>query len=192
MKKVPKEKRQHVILVWLVIAGLFSTWVFVVLKYQLDSKHRAGQDLVKQMDQHKAMTDQLRRADRIREDTDVATRRLDALEARMASGDVFSWAVTTIRDFKQNRNVDLPQISQPNITQNTLLPGFPYNQARLTVAGTAYFHDLGLFISDFENAFPFARITNLDIQPAAKGNEQLSFKMDLIFLVKPEQSSGRS
>lgn len=192
MKKLPKEKRNRVILVWLVIALLVSAWIFIVLQYQLDSNFQAGQQLVKRMDQYKAMTKKLGQAEEIQTNTDIATGKLDELEARMASGDVFSWAITTIQDFKKGRNVDLPQISTPSITKNTLLPGFPYNQAKLTVAGSAYFHDLGQFISDFENEFPFARITNLDIQPAAKGDEKLNFRMDLIFLVKPEASSNRS
>lgn len=192
MKKFSKEKRNHVILVGLVIAGLASAWVFVVLQYQLDLKHREGQNLVKLVDQYKAMTNHLQRAEEVREKTELAARKLGALEARMAEGDVFSWALTTIRDFKQSRNVDIPQISQPEVTKNTLLPGFPYNQAKLTVAGTAFFHDLGLFISDFENEFPFARVTNVDIQPAAKGEEKLNFRMDLIFLVKPDPTISRS
>lgn len=192
MKKLPKEKRNQVILVWLVIIGLISAWVFVVLQYQLDAKHRAGQNLVKQIDQYKAMTNQLGHAERIEADTEIAARKLQALEFRMATGDVFSWAVNTLRDFKQNRNVDIPQISQPSISPTTLLPGFPYQQAKLTVAGTGYFHDLGLFIADFENEFPFARINNVDVQPASNGDEKLNFRMDIIFLVKPEKSASQS
>jgi len=192
MKKLPKEKRNQVILVWLLVAGLVVAWVFVVLQYQLDSKHRAGQSLIKQIDQYKAMTNQLARAEHVQAEMDVAAQKLDALEYRMADGDVFSWAVNTLRDFKQGRNVDLPQISQPNVTKNTLLPGFPYDQASLTVAGSAYFHDLGMFIAALENEFPFARICNLDIQPKSGDGEKLSFKMDIIFLKKPDESTSRS
>jgi hypothetical protein len=192
MKKLPKEKRNHVFLVLLIMAGLVSTWVFVVLQSQLDARHRAGQDLATHIERFKGMSNQLQLAGEFQRQTELAARKLDAREIHMASGDVFSWAVATIKDFKQNRNVDLPQISQPSITKNTLLPGFPYDQVKLTVAGTAFFHDLGVFISDFENEFPYARITNVDIQPASKGDEKLNFRMDLIFLVKPEQSSSRS
>ena len=61
-----------------------------------------------------------------------------------------------------------------------------------TVAGTAYYQDLGMFIADFENQFQFARIINLDVTPntgqAASEPEKLTFKMDIVFLVKPNQS----
>jgi len=193
MKKLPKEKRNQVILVWLVVVGLVAAWIFVVFQRQLEAKHRTGQALVKQTEQFKSMTNTLAMERKIKEERDAAASKLEELEYKMADrDDVFSWAVNTIRDFKANRDVEIPQISQPSITKNTLLPNFPYDQATLIVAGTAYYHDLGMFIADFENEFPFARISNIDIQPAANGNEKLNFKMDIIFLVKPEQSAARS
>jgi len=47
----------------------------------------------------------------------------------------------------------------------TLLPGFPYNQATVSMAGSAYFWDLGKFLAEFENRFPYARIQNLSWNP---------------------------
>ena len=111
----------------------------------------------------------------------------------MVTGDPYSWALDALSKFKQNYELDLPQFGQPNVSENTLLPKYPYRQVALTVAGTAYFHDLGMFISDFENRFPFARITNLDAEPTAgisageREREKLNFKMDVVFLVKPNQ-----
>lgn len=192
MKKLPKEKRNQVVLVWLITIAIIAGWAFVVLDFQLKSRQSAKQNLKKKADQYETMTKQLARADDIRAEAEAASDKLAMVEMHMASGDVFSWAVNTIRDFKQRRSVDLPQISQPAVTKNTLIPEFPYDQARMTVAGTAFFHDLGMFIADFENEFPNARINNLDITPSSVGSEKLSFKMDIIFLVKPEQPLSRS
>ena len=72
-----------------------------------------------------------------------------------------------------------------------LLPSFPYKQIQFTINGTAYYHDLGKFIADFENNFPHARMVNLVIEPASgadSSNEKLSFRMDIIALVKPNPS----
>ena len=69
-----------------------------------------------------------------------------------------------------------------------MLPQFPYKQIRVNINGTAYYHDLGKFIADFENTFPHIRIVNLTIEPvntADPGNEKLSFRMDIVALVKP-------
>jgi len=192
MKNLPKEKRNKLVLVWLITITLIAAWVFVVLKVQLDVKYRAGQKLQKQKEQYAMMTDQLSDAERLEVETETAGQKLDLLESQMASGDVFSWVVTTLRDFKTAYNVDMPQLSQVSVTPNSLLPGFPYQQAKITVAGTAFFHDLGMFVSDFENKFRFARINNLDIQPATGSGEKLSFKMDIIFLVAPDKPTSRS
>lgn len=192
MKKLRKEKRNQVVLVWLVVIGVVVGWAFMVLDYQLRARERAQDSLTKRINQFSTMTNLIALKDDYKTKAEAAGFELDVIEAKMTSGDTFSWAVNTLRDFKQGRNVDLPQISQPTITKTTLLPTFPYDQAKLTVAGLAHFHDLGLFIADFENQYPNARINNLDIQPGTAGDERLNFRMDIIFLVKPEQPANRS
>ena len=110
-------------------------------------------------------------------------------EATMASGDLYSWSINTMKRFKTGYKVEIPQfgpISQQ--TEVNLLPRFPYKQATLNVGGKAYYHDLGRFITDFENQFPFMRVVNLtlDLDPSSAGGdrEKLLFKMDVITLVK--------
>ena len=69
-----------------------------------------------------------------------------------------------------------------------LLPHFPYKQLKVTVNGTAYYHDLGKFIADFENTYPHARVVNLTIDPAGgtgDDSEKLAFRMDIIALINP-------
>ena len=74
-----------------------------------------------------------------------------------------------------------------------LLPPFTYKQLKLSVGGTAYYHDLGKFIADFENAYPHAQIINLILEPAGSANdssEKLSFRMDIIVLANPTGPQG--
>ncbi len=69
-----------------------------------------------------------------------------------------------------------------------LLSKFPYKQLKVTVNGTAYYHDLGKFIADFENTYPHARITNLTLEPAGNtgdNSEKLAFRMDIVALTNP-------
>jgi Tfp pilus assembly protein PilO len=193
INKIPKEKRSKVILVWVVTLMVVSAWAFVVLSWQLDAKHQASQNLEKRQGQFVGMTNKLNQAEVIQQDLAEAQQALSALEAHMVTGDPYSWALDALSKFKQGYDIDLPQFGQPVVTENTLLPKFPYRQVALTVAGTAYFHDLGMFVADFENRFPFARIINLDVAPNAtttaseREKEKLSFKMDVVFLVKPNQ-----
>jgi Tfp pilus assembly protein PilO len=195
MSKLPKEKRNKVILVWIVTVMVIVGWAFAVLSWQLDAKRRAGENLEKKRNQFASMKDKLSRKDEIEQDMELAETKLEGLETQMANAaDTFSWVVTTIRDFKQSYEVDMPQFSPVSTGETTLLPKFPFRQAAVTVGGTAYYQDLGLFVADFENRFPFARIVNLDVSPmsslnvADRDREKLNFKMDIIFLVKPSRS----
>jgi hypothetical protein len=194
MKKLPKEKRDKVIMVWMLVVMAITAWYFVVLKWQLDVKASANNGLEKRRMQHEDMSSMLKMKDKITLEADEKGAALAALEAKMVNGDVFSWVNTAVREFKQGREVDIPQISQPNVADNQLLPKFPYRQATVTVAGTGFYHDIGMFIADFENQFKFARIINLDIEPISGVSNspqeagKLNFKMDIIFLVKPNQS----
>lgn len=192
MKKLPKEKRNQVILVWLVTVAVIVGWAFMVLDYQLKGRLKAKNDLDNRIEQFTSMTNQLAQAEEIQKKADEASYELEVVESKMTpSSDAFTWALNTLRDFTKGRQVEIPQISQPSITETTLLPGFPYQQAKLTVAGSAFYHDLGMFIADFENQFPHVRITNLDLQPNTSAGEKLNFRLDIIFLVKPE-SANRS
>ncbi len=195
MKKLPKEKRNKVIMVWMLVAMAVTAWYFVVLKWQLAVKDSARNVGEKRRMQHEDMTSMLKMKDKVTAEADEKGAALAVLESKMISGDVFSWVNNTVREFKQGREVDIPQISQPNdVGDNQLLPKFPYRQVTVTVAGSGFYHDIGMFIADFENQFKFARIINLDIEPGSAANSapedagKLNFKLDIIFLVKPNQS----
>jgi hypothetical protein len=118
----------------------------------------------------------------------VEGQKLADLEENMASGDLYSWMVNTLRQFKLSYKIDIPQFSTIATADMNMLPKFPYKQATMTINGTAYFHDLGRFVADFENRFPQIRIQNLDIQPASgltqTDHEKLTFKMDIVALIK--------
>jgi hypothetical protein len=114
------------------------------------------------------------------------TQILSNAENDMAYGDLYSWTYNTIRHFKTPYQVEIPEIGHPDVGPVDLFPSFPFKQVRFTVTGTAYYHDLGKFIADFENTYPHIRVVNLQIQPAdaADGAEKLSFRMDIVALVK--------
>jgi hypothetical protein len=111
---------------------------------------------------------------------------LSSAESDMASGDLYSWTYNTIRLFKAQYQVDIPEIGHPDVGPVDLFSSFPFKQVKFTVTGTAYYHDLGKFIADFENTYPHIRVVNLQIQPAdaTEGSEKLSFRMDIIALVR--------
>lgn len=189
-RKLPKEKRNQLILISLVTLVALAGLGFGLIKYQYENlthlaakKAELEQKLV-QMQAH------IKRADQVEPELADARTAITNLEAGMASGDLYSWVINTIRGFKGAYKVEIPQFSPiSNPSDVNLLAKFPYKQVTLTVAGTAHYHDLGKFLADFENEFPHIRLLNLDLQvnpnPAAGDAEKLVFKVDIVPLVKP-------
>lgn len=109
---------------------------------------------------------------------------LESNEQDMATGDIYAWTIDTIHHFKTNYKVEVPEIGQPSLSDMDLLPHFPYRQLRFSLHGTGYYHDIGKFIADFENRHPHMRVVNLDIESMGPDTEKLSFRVDIIALVK--------
>jgi hypothetical protein len=192
MNKISKEKRTHLIIVVLGTAGVIAGLWFGLITMQQDKlkqiakKSRATQDQIDKVQKVVAESAQVTSA------LKVSRGRLGQIESSMASGDLYSWIVTAVKQFNvPGYKVDMPQFGTPVIKPVTMLSGFPYQQADVTVAGTAYFDDFGKFLAEFENHFPYMRVQNLSLEPVgsnlgatAEERERLSFHMEIIALIK--------
>jgi hypothetical protein len=187
-KKLQKEKRRQLILVGLVTAIVLAGLGFGLIKTQFDSLAALDRDKAAAQDTLLQRQNMVKSAKLVEADLAEAAKKLSDLEEGMApGGDIYSWAINTIRGFKLAYRVDIPQLNQPVRGDVTLLPKFPYKQATLSVSGTAFFHDFGRFLADFENQFPHLRVLNLEMASSLDPGEQekLTFKMDIVTLVKP-------
>jgi len=164
----------------LIYFGLISSR-YASLSTIADNRRTAGDKLQK-------IETTIRNAGLTAEELTNVTLALSRAETDMASGDLYSWTYGTMRQFKQQYKVEIPEIGHPAVGDVDLLPAFPYKQLRFSITGRAFFHDLGKFLADFENAFPHARVVNLLIAPVGGESEQLSFSVDIIALVKPNAS----
>jgi len=191
--KLPNEKRNQLILTVVIVLSALSALYFGLINFQRRAMHRAQEDAAITHEKVAQVEQALKMKDQVAVQLVETKAKVAELEKGMASGDLYSWFIETIRQFKQHYNVDIPQFSQVDGPKDaTLIPSFPYKQATLSVGGTALFFDLGRFIADFENQFPFARILNLSVEPAPGSGtgdaERLSFRMDIAVLVKPENT----
>ena len=200
MKHLPKEKRDRLILVAVgtlaVIVGLY--WGVVRTQRQtlvaLADKHTEEEIRVGNAQRLASSTSELQA------NLDVVKEKLKVIESTMPSGDMYSWIILTINTFKENGGykVEIPQFSREVAGEVGMLAKFPYRAAIFHVRGTAFFHDFGRFISDFENTFPYMRIQNIDLEPAgsssatregvspsAEDAEKLAFKFEIVTLVNP-------
>ncbi len=192
-KKMPKEKRNMLVAVvvgtLLAVAGLYS----FLIKHQRENLAHLAQRQVEIRDRQRQILEATQRASQIEADLSKAQARLAEVEVDIASGDLYSWLINTLRQFKAAYKVDIPQFSSLGaVTDVSLLRGLPYKQTSLSLAGTAHFHDFGLFLADLENQFPHIRVVNLnlDLNPSAASGDQetVSFRLDILTLVKTNPS----
>jgi hypothetical protein len=191
--KLPKEKRQKLILV--VVGTLLAVLALycLVISHQNENLARLKNKKLDAQANQRRVAEAIRRASAIEADLASAQKALAEAEADVASGDLYSWVINTLRQFKAAYRVNIPQFSSLGpVTDVNLLPNVPYKQASLSLVGTAHFHDLGRFLADLENQFPHIRIVNLCLDlnpsPSPEDQETVSFKLDVITLVKANPS----
>lgn len=193
MKSLSKEKRNQLVLVVLltgaVLAGL---WFGLIRAQQQGLTVLAGDKIAAEQ-----KLDQVRQAIETAEVVEAqlaeADRRLAKIESTMANGDLYSWSINTLKQFKLGYKVEIPQFSQiDGPKEMNMLAGFPYKQANMTISGTAFYSDFGKFVADFENQFPYMRVLNLSLEPVpalvGAEKERLGFRMEIAALVKTSAS----
>jgi hypothetical protein len=193
LRKLPREKRNKL---FAVVAGTLVTLAglyFGLIQYQEQNLVHLAQKKVAVEARHKQVLDAIKHAHGIETDLATAKTALAEAETDIASGDLYSWVVNMLRDFKAKYKVNIPQFNPIGpTTEVNLMPNFPYKQTTLSVAGTAHFHDFGRFLADLENQFPHIRVLNLSLElnqsPVAEEQETVSFKLDIVTLVKTNPS----
>lgn len=185
MKASQEKRNQFILVVLCTVAVLAVMWLNLIRPRYAALSQIAGQQR-DASDKLGTIQTAIKRSDVTAADLAQEARALADAESDMASGDLYSWTYNTIRLFKAPYKVEIPDVGHPDVGTMDLLPAFPFQQVKFTVTGTAYYHDLGRFVADFENKFPHTRVVNLQMQPAdaSGGAERLSFKMDIIALVK--------
>lgn len=189
--KISQDKRNKLIMVAAATAGVIFVLWYMLIRVQgiwiseLSHKISAADD----KEHHVQMA--IKSSDRIQAELDSANQEMAEIEKGMATGDLYSWMYSMIKDFKSSYRIEIPQFSSVEPpSECNLMYKFPFKQIRMTVMGSGYFHDIGKFVADFENRFPHIRIQNLELSPGSgqgsseRDREKLAFRMEFIALVK--------
>src|SRR5205823_8637109 len=192
MKSLPKEKRERLILVALLTAAVVTALYYLLIRTQQNSLQKLTRQISEQKMKVGHAEQLIASVPEIKKTLETANRAVAHVEEGMASGDMYAWVIQTVGRFGAERKVEIPQFSREVMTEVGILPKFPYKAAVFNVRGVAYFHDLGKFLADFENSFPFARIQNIELEPAGNSaatatsdSEKLSFRMEIVTLINP-------
>ena len=191
-KQLSKEKRNHLVLVALLTAIALGGLGLGLIRFQYDNLKIIAAETSDARKKLSQMSDGIRRADQIETELAETSKILASQEENMVSGDPYSWGLDMLGRARAAYQVDIPVVNQPVLGETTLLPKFPYKQVTFTVGGSGYYHDIGKFISDFENQFSHIRVVNLTLDPvssqAAADKEKLAFRMDVVALTRPIQN----
>ena len=198
IKNLSKEKRDQLILVVITTIALVVGIYLGLVKLQRRSLERIAYETAEQQTKVGNADRLVKSRAEFEKALETNVEKLKTIEQDMASGDMYSWIIMTINRFRADRKIDIPQFSREVATEVNVLPKFPYKAALFNIRGTAHFHDLGKFIADFENTFPYIRIQNIDMEPATQTaanstgttgesdkSEKVAFKMELVALINP-------
>jgi Tfp pilus assembly protein PilO len=199
MNKLTREKRDRIILTGVAAAVLVAGLWFGFIRSQKTKVKETAAEITRAADKVAQARRRIEKESQIQSELETATARLKDIEGQMASGDLYSWVIVTLNKFRSAYKVDIPSFTREQIGEVGILPEFPYRAATFVVRGSAYYHDLGKFLADFENRFPYIRLQNLEIEPVGTpaataphgpaDQEKLSFKMEIVALIKPTTSS---
>ena len=193
IKNLPKEKRDRLLLIVIGTVAITVGLYLGLVKAQKRTLDRISKQTIEQNEKVGGAERLMKSRGEVEKSLETNLQKLKAIEQTMASGDMYSWVIATVNRFRADRKIDIPQFSREVTTEVGMFPKFPYKAALFNIRGTAHFHDLGKFIADFENTFPYLRVQNVDLEPAAQSAatgtavepEKLSFKMEIVALINP-------
>ena len=193
IKNLPKEKRDRLLLIAIGTVAVTVGLYLGLVKAQKQTLDRISK-LTTALNEKVGGAERLMKSrGEVEKSLETNLQKLKAIEQTMASGDMYSWIISTVNRFRADRKIDIPQFSREVTTEVGMFSKFPYKAALFNIRGTAHFHDLGKFIADFENTYPYLRVQNIDLDPAGQSAatgaggdpEKLSFKMEIVALINP-------
>jgi Tfp pilus assembly protein PilO len=115
---------------------------------------------------------------------------LTNFEAQMAQGDLYRWMIKALRPLQNQFDVNIIEVTTPQITELNIPPKVPYKSANYTISGMARFHEFGAFLAELENSSPFIRVKSVTLEATSSGvanqalSDKLSFKVECSTLIK--------
>ncbi|NBV22395.1 MAG: hypothetical protein EBS05_10830 [Proteobacteria bacterium] len=198
IKALSNEKKQHLVAVVLGTLASLSVVYFVLISPSQDALKKLGTQIA-DAEKKYSEADRLRkRADAVHDELEKLNDHLAGIEAGMVpASDLVQWIRSTEVKFRAQApyKVEIPNFPFRGQGDMAMIPDFPYKTAAYAFTGSAYYHDLGRYLADWENQFPYMRVLNLDLSPedaggsttsvASDDRERLSFSFEVSVLIKP-------
>jgi hypothetical protein len=199
MNKLSKEKRDRLILTIIVVVGTLGVLYTYVYGAQRDRLNTLDLQIT-------GVKAKLASAERLVRSEDFVERNLAEnkrlLEERtrdMApAGQYYYWFLKLLDEFRKEQGLGtgfIVDITQPEFIEVGLLPKFQFKAASFGVRLNGRFHEVGKFIADLENSYPYFRVQDLRMLPGSNlgpaggsgeaAREKLMVELRVVTLVKP-------
>lgn len=199
IKQLSNEKKQHLAAVVMGTIMVLAAIYFLVIRSAQESVAKIHNEIAEAEKKYSEASKLVKSSDAEEEKLARREEQLAGIEAGMVAGDPNLWIRLTFDKFRAQApyKVEIPNFPTPSMGDMAMIPEFPYKAATYRVTGSAYYHDLGKFLSEFENFFPYIRVLNLDLSPeeaatstsAGDDREKLLFSFEIVVLVKPPKKS---
>lgn len=203
IKLLSPEKKQHLIVVCIGTALVLALIYWFPIRSAQDDLMKVQTSITEAEKKYAEAAKLVKSAEAEGEKLTRREEQLAAVEATMVTGDANLWIRLTYEKFRSQAlyKVEIPNFPPPGMGDMVMFPDFPYKAAAYRVNGQAHYHDLGRFLADFENQFPYLRVLNLSLGPEGPGGtavvmatpgddqERLAFTFEAVALVKPAKKN---
>ena len=172
MKKLSKEKRDKLILVCfaaVAVAGVLYTFVLGSQKDKLSTIQSQITGVQAKLAKAEAA---LKAADTIEAQLAENKKLIDVKQEHMApQGQYYYWFFRFVDQFRKDEKLDsgfILDITMPEFIEAGMLPKFPYKAAVFGLRVNGQFHDIGRFIANLENTYPYIRVQNIHLSPVPR------------------------
>lgn len=173
MNKLPKEKRDKLILVIMGTLGAVGLLYTFVLSAQQDRMYTLQAQIAGVQDKLDKAERVVRSADTINEDLAASRAELQRRQADMApQGQYYVWFLKLLDTFRKEQRLQphfILDVTQPEFAPVGLVPQFPYQAGYFGVRVSGRFHEIGQFFASLENKYPYMRVQSVKLQPAGAG-----------------------
>ncbi len=194
IKALSAEKKQHLIAVAMGTGMALALVYFLLISPAQETLKKLGTQIAEAEKKYTDADRLVKRTQAVRDEMEKLEEHLSAIEAGMVTGDPVLWIRSTENKFRSQApyKVEIPNFPFRGQGEMSMIPEFPYKAAGYGFSGTAYFHDLGKYLADWENQYPYMRVLSLDMTPeetasigGGEEREKLAFTFEVSALVKP-------
>ncbi len=195
-KKLKPEQRQKLLLTFVGALAAIGVIYYTLIRSQLAQLSKEKEATAQYEGKVAEAERLLKMADTYRREFEETGAKLKAIEDTMAppNSDLYAWMFKLVKKYQEGQKVAVLHVSSELPCEVGVFPQFPYQAIPASIDGQGSYHDIGKFVADFENQFPYFRVQNLELKPlgGAPGAEEkdlLSFKLEIVALIAKSAGS---